>query len=97
MSEDTALNGAGTASSGIADGYPATALIKALLEHYKSDFTNYQRHQKLSKALLDEWKFLYDAVLDHVKIVNDENGAYQAQWDSFIKYSNAIEPLEKSV
>ena len=79
----------------IKPGYPAVALINVLLQHYAVDFPKYRRNVNTSQALWGEWKVLYEDILTHMENVQKPDVVYQVQWDSFLKYTAAIDPLEE--
>ncbi|RXW22403.1 hypothetical protein EST38_g3465 [Candolleomyces aberdarensis] len=76
------------------EGYPATALIKVLLQHYGIDFPKYQRNIKTSHKLFDLWKSVYEAILTHMDKVEGATELLPESWDSFDKYTEAIGPFE---
>ncbi|KAJ2936173.1 hypothetical protein H1R20_g921, partial [Candolleomyces eurysporus] len=77
------------------DGYPATALINILLQHYGIDFPKYKRNINTFHKLFERWKSVYDAILALMGKV--EAATETPDWDSFLYYTAAIGPLEEQL
>jgi hypothetical protein len=73
-------------------GYPASELIKALIERYCRDFARYMRNVHISQAVLQEWLSIYEAILSHMDTV--AKTSTEPQWDSFTKHTSAITQFE---
>lgn len=76
----------------IKPGYPASALVNVLLQHYAADFGDYKRNVSFSNALWVQWNGLYEDLLREMGKV--EGASNDADWEAFDLYTNAITPLE---
>ncbi|KAJ2919520.1 hypothetical protein MD484_g912, partial [Candolleomyces efflorescens] len=76
-------------------GYPATALINVLLQHYNIDFAKYKRNTKISHKLLELWGRIYDAIL--VEMDKVQKAGDTPDWNAFDKYTGAIAPFEEEL
>ncbi|KAF5336142.1 hypothetical protein D9611_006193 [Ephemerocybe angulata] len=76
----------------IKPGYPASALLNVLLQHYATDFPKYTRNVNISDELWKHWNNIYEDILTHIDKV--EAAEADPEWDAFDKYTNAIGPLE---
>lgn len=74
-------------------GYPSTALVNVLLQHYGIDFATYKRNVRTSAKLWNLWKTVYEAILTHVETV--KAATTDPAWDSFNKYTEAIPAFEE--
>ncbi|KAJ2919576.1 hypothetical protein MD484_g843, partial [Candolleomyces efflorescens] len=73
-------------------GYPASELIKALIERYYRDFARYRRNVCISQMILQGWHSIYDGILSHMD--NVATTSKEPQWDSFTKHTLAITQFE---
>jgi hypothetical protein len=74
-------------------GFPATALINILLQHYNIDFAKYKRNTQISHKLLELWGKIYEAILAEMDKVHKAGDT--PDWDAFMKYTEAIAPFEE--
>jgi hypothetical protein len=81
------------ALAAIKPGYPATALINILLQHYNIDFGKYKRNTKISHKLLELWGKIYEAILAEMDKVHKAGDT--PDWEAFSKYTEAIAPFEE--
>ena len=72
------------------DGYPATEVIKFLLEVVGRDVVSFRRNAQVSYMLVDRARDICDAINTHIK--KTEAGT---DWASFEKFSDAIDPAEE--
>ena len=72
------------------DGYPATEVIKFLLEVVGRDVVSFRRNAQVSYILVDRARDICDAINTHIK--KTEAGT---DWASFEKFSDAIDPAEE--
>ncbi|KAJ2923079.1 hypothetical protein H1R20_g14015, partial [Candolleomyces eurysporus] len=80
-------------SANLKPGYPASELIKALIERYWRDFSRYRRNVHISQTMLEGWHSIYEAILSHMDSV--AMASTEPQWDSFIKLTSAITLFEE--
>ena len=74
------------------EGYPATEVIKFLIEVVGRDVVFFRRNAQVSFMLVDRARDICDAINIHIK--NTENGI---DWASFEKFSDALDPVEEWV
>ncbi|KAH9056281.1 hypothetical protein EDB87DRAFT_1687610 [Lactarius vividus] len=71
------------------EGYPATEIIKYLIEVVGRDVVSFRRNAQVSYMLVDRARDICDAINTHVK--KTESGI---DWSSFEKFTDAIDPVE---
>ncbi|KAH8990442.1 hypothetical protein EDB86DRAFT_3080426 [Lactarius hatsudake] len=74
------------------EGYPATEVIKYLIEVVGRDVVSFRRNAQVSYLLVDRARDICDAINIHVK--KTESGT---DWSSFEKFSDAIDPVEDAL
>jgi len=72
------------------EGYPATEVIKYLVEVVGCDVVSFKRNAQVSFILVDRARDICDAINVHIK--KTESGT---DWASFEKFSDAIDPIEE--
>ncbi|KAH9014239.1 hypothetical protein EDB84DRAFT_1568279 [Lactarius hengduanensis] len=71
------------------EGYPATEVIKYLIEVVGRDVVSFRRNAQVSYMLVDRARDICDAINTHIK--KTESGI---DWSSFEKFTDAIDPVE---
>ena len=86
------------------DGYPATEVIKFLLEVVGRDAVSFRRHAQVSHVLVNRARDICDAINTHInthfkKIEPglEHSTGTDLDWISFAKFSDAIDPAEECV
>ncbi|KAI9449356.1 hypothetical protein BJY52DRAFT_253062 [Lactarius psammicola] len=74
------------------EGYPATEIIKYLIEVVGRDVVSFRRNSQVSFLLVDRAREICDAINSHIK--KTESGT---DWASFEKFSNAVDPVEDAL
>jgi hypothetical protein len=74
------------------EGYPATEVIKYLIEVVARDVVSFRRNTQVSFMLVERARDLCDAINIHIK--KTESGT---DWASFEKFSDALDPVEEWV
>ena len=72
------------------EGYPATEVIKYLIEVVGRDVVSFRRNAQVSFLLVDRARDICDAINIHIE--KTESGT---DWSSFEKFSDAIDPVEE--
>jgi len=72
------------------EGYPATEVIKYLIEVVGRDVVSFRRNAQVSYMLVDRARDICDAINVHIK--KTESGT---DWASFEKFSDAVDPVEE--
>ena len=72
------------------EGYPATEVIKYLIEVVGRDVVSFKRNAQVSFMLVDRSRDICDAINAHIK--KTESGT---DWASFEKFANALDPVEE--
>jgi hypothetical protein len=72
------------------EGYPATEVIKYLIEVVGRDVVSFKRNAQVSFMLVDRSRDICDAINTHIK--KTESGT---DWASFEKFANALDPVEE--
>jgi hypothetical protein len=72
------------------EGYPATEIIKYLIEVVGRDVVSFRRNAQVSFLLVDRARDICDAINIHIE--KTESGT---DWSSFEKFSDAIDPVEE--
>ena len=75
-------------------GYPATEVIKFLIEIVGRDVVSFRRNAQLSYLLVDRARDICDAINGHIKKTESGSGT-DSDWASFEKFSDAIDPVEE--
>ena len=70
--------------------YPATDVIKYLINTVGQDVMTFQRNTQVSYLLLDRARDIFNAINDYVQ--RTEGGE---DWRSFDKFTSAIDPVEE--
>jgi hypothetical protein len=73
-----------------AEGYPATEVIKYLIDAVGHDVMSFRRNTQVSYLLVDRAREVCDAINEYIRFT--ENGA---DWSSFEKFTSAIDPIEE--
>ena len=76
------------------EGYPATEVIKFLIEVVGRDVVCFRRNTQLSYLLVDRARDICDAINVHIKKTESGSGT-DTEWASFEKFSDAIDPVEE--
>ena len=76
------------------EGYPATEVIKFLIEVVGRDVVSFRRNAQLSYLLVDRARNICDAINTHIKKTESGSGT-DSDWASFEKFSAAIDPVEE--
>ncbi|KAH9169941.1 hypothetical protein EDB89DRAFT_1364233 [Lactarius sanguifluus] len=74
------------------EGYPATEVIKYLIEVVGRDVVSFRRNAQVSYMLVDRARDICDAINIHVK--KTESGI---DWSSFERFTDAIDPVEDAL
>jgi hypothetical protein len=72
------------------EAYPATELIKYLIDAVGRDVMSFRRNAQVSYLLVDRTRDILNAI--NAYIHRTESGD---DWDSFEKFTNAIDPIEE--
>jgi hypothetical protein len=72
------------------DAYPATELIKYLIDAVGRDVMSFRRNAHVSYLLVDRTRDIFDSLNAYIQ--RTESGE---DWNSFDKYTNAIDPIEE--
>ena len=72
------------------EAYPATEVIKYLIDAVGRDVMSFSRNAQVSYLLVDRTRDIFDAI--NTYILRTESGE---DWDSYDKYTNAIDPIEE--
>ena len=72
------------------EGYPATEVIKYLVDAVGHDVMSFRRNAQVSYILVDRAREVCEAINEYIRFT--ENGA---DWTSFEKFTNAIDPIEE--
>jgi hypothetical protein len=70
--------------------YPATELIKYLIDAVGRDVMSFRRNAQVSYLLVDRTRDIFDAINAHIQ--RTESGE---DWDSYDKFTSAIDPIEE--
>ena len=76
------------------EAYPATEVIKFLIEVVGRDVVSFRRNAQLSYLLVDRARNICDAINTHIKKTESGSGT-DSDWASFEKFSEAIDPVEE--
>ncbi|KAF8265882.1 hypothetical protein EI94DRAFT_1734447 [Lactarius quietus] len=74
------------------EGYPATEIIKYLIEVVGRDVVSFRRNAQVPFMLIDRARDICDAINIHIK--KTESGT---DWASFEKFSDALDPVEEAL
>ncbi|KAH9035763.1 hypothetical protein EDB85DRAFT_2143515 [Lactarius pseudohatsudake] len=74
------------------EGYPATEVIKYLIEVVGRDVASFRRNAQVSYMLVDRARDICDAINTHIK--KTESGI---DWSSFEKFTDAVDPIEDAL
>lgn len=74
------------------EAYPATEVIKYLIDAVGRDVMSFRRNAQVSYLLYDRTRDIFDAINAYIQ--RTESGE---DWDSFDKYTNAIDPIEEAL
>jgi hypothetical protein len=72
------------------EAYPATEVIKYMIDTVGHDVMSFRRNTQVSYLLLERARDICDAINGHIQ--RTESGE---DWISFDKYTNAIDPVEE--
>lgn len=72
------------------EAYPATELIKYLIDAVGRDVMSFRRNAQVSYLLVDKTRDIFDAINAYIQ--RTESGE---DWDSYDKFTNAIDPIEE--
>ena len=72
------------------EGYPATEVIKYLIEVVGRDVVSFRRNAHVSFMLVDRARDICDAINIHIKQTHSGT-----DWSSFEKFSDALDPVEE--
>jgi hypothetical protein len=72
------------------EAYPATELIKYLIDAVGRDVVSFRRNAQVSYLLVDRTRDIFDAINAYIQ--RTESGE---DWNSFDKFTNAIDPIEE--
>jgi hypothetical protein len=72
------------------EAYPATELIKYLIDAVGRDVMSFRRNAQVSYLLVDRTRDIFDAINAYIQ--RTETGE---DWDSYDKFTNAIDPIEE--
>ena len=72
------------------EAYPATELIKYLIDAVGRDVMSFRRNAQVSYLLVDRTRDIFDAINAYIQ--RTESGE---DWDSYDKFTNAIDPIEE--
>jgi hypothetical protein len=72
------------------EAYPATELVKYLIDAVGRDVMSFRRNAQVSYLLVDRTRDIFDAI--NAFIQRTESGE---DWDSYDKFTNAIDPIEE--
>ena len=72
------------------EGYPATEVIKYLIEVVGRDVVSFRRNAQVSFMLVERARDICDAINIHIK--KTESGT---DWSSFEKFCDALDPVEE--
>ena len=79
----------------VSPGRPAVAIINILLQHYKAVFEKFKRNKRLSRAIWEEWNYLYEGISQHIHRVRNQDLPGKERRAAFKQYTAAIPPLER--
>lgn len=71
-------------------GFPATELIRYLIEAIGQDVSAFRRNAHVSYRLVDRIRDICNEINAHIQKVDEEDS-----WDSYEKFTAAIDPLEE--
>ncbi|KAI0300712.1 hypothetical protein B0F90DRAFT_1817465 [Multifurca ochricompacta] len=74
------------------EGYPATEVIKYLIDVVGHDVVSFRRNTQVSYMLVDRAREICDAINGHIRRAESGN-----DWASFEKFTNAIDPIEDAL
>ena len=74
--------------------FPATEAIRLLLQVIGRDVVSFRRNTHVSYSVVERARDILNEIDKHIGLVENSTGATGA-WDSFEKFSGAIEPLEE--
>jgi len=72
------------------EAYPATEVIKYLIDAVGRDVMSFRRNAQVSYLLVDRTRDIFDVINAYIQ--STESGE---DWNSFDKYTNAIDPIEE--
>jgi hypothetical protein len=72
------------------EAYPATEVIKYLIDTVGHDVMSFRRNAQVSYMLVDRARDICDAINGYIQ--RTESGE---DWNSFDKFTNAIDPIEE--
>jgi|SRR5216684_6520283 len=70
--------------------YPATEIIKYLIDAVGRDVRSFRRNAQVSYLLADRARDIFEAINAYIQ--RTESGE---DWDSFDRFTNAIDPIEE--
>jgi hypothetical protein len=72
------------------EAYPATELIKYLIDAVGRDVMSFRRNAQVSYLLVDRTRDIFDAINTYIQ--RTESGE---DWESYDKFTSAIDPIEE--
>jgi hypothetical protein len=72
------------------EAYPATEVIKYLVDVLGSDVISFQRNAHVSYMLVDRARDICNAINSHIQRAESDE-----DWTSFDTFTNAIDPVEE--
>jgi len=74
------------------EGYPATEVIKYLIDAVGHDVMSFRRNAQVSYLLVDRARDVCEAINGYIEVTEN-----RADWSSFEKFTNAIDPIEEAL
>ncbi|KIK07761.1 hypothetical protein K443DRAFT_673027 [Laccaria amethystina LaAM-08-1] len=80
----------------VAEGNPATEMIKLLLGHIDKEAVQFKRSKASSKQILTKANDVYNGIQQHIEDIKKKTEkAEELEWTKFKSYTEAIPPLER--
>jgi len=80
----------------VAEGNPATEMIKLLLGHINREAVQFKRSKTSSKQILTKANDIYNGIQQHIEDIKKKTEkAEEPEWTKFKTYTEAIPPLER--
>ncbi|KAI0056747.1 hypothetical protein BV25DRAFT_1842149 [Artomyces pyxidatus] len=73
-----------------ATGFPATELIKYLIEAAGHDVVSFRRNTQISYQLVDRTRYICNVINSLIEAVDDDE-----TWDTYDRFTAAVDPLEQ--
>ena len=82
----------------VADGDPATEMIKLLLTHINAEEPQFKRAKSSTKQILTKANDVYNGIQQLIQDIKKKmEKAEEPEWTKFKAYTEAIPPLERRV